>query len=87
MLNCRDVARSLASGEQADGGRRPSLAIRLHLLWCRHCRRYASQLALLGRATKKTMQHGPEELELKRRLEKTLLGGDGGSSESQTVRL
>ncbi len=68
MLNCRDVARSLASG-----GRRRSLAIRLHLLWCRHCRRYASQLALLGRATKKTMQHGPEELELKKSLQKTLL--------------
>ncbi len=68
MLNCRDVARSLASG-----GRRRSLAIRLHLLWCRHCRRYASQLALLGRASKIAMQPGPEELELKRRLEKTLL--------------
>ena len=73
MLNCSDVARSLASGEQADGGRRRRLAIRLHLLWCPHCRRYAAQLALLGRASKKAMQHGP--------------GGDGGSSESQTARL
>ena len=68
MLNCRDVARSLASG-----GRRRSLAIRLHLLWCRHCRRYASQLALLGRASKIAMQHGPQERELKKRLEKALL--------------
>ncbi len=73
MLNCRDVARSLASEEQTDAGRRHSLAIRLHLLMCRHCRRYASQLDLLGRATKKAMQPGPEELELKRRLEKTLM--------------
>ncbi len=73
MLNCRDVARSLASGEQADGGRRPSLAIRLHLLWCRHCRRYASQLDLIGLASKKAMQPGPEELELKEHLQKTLL--------------
>ena len=73
MLNCKKVARSLASGQQADAGRRQSLAIRLHLLWCRHCRRYASQLALLGRASKKAMQHGPEELELKKRLQKALL--------------
>ena len=69
MLNCRDVARSLASG-----GRRRSLAIRLHLLWCRHCRRYASQLELIGLASKIAMQPGPEELELKERLERTLLG-------------
>ncbi len=68
MLNCRDVARSLASG-----GRKRSLAIRLHLLWCRHCRRYASQLDLMGRASKKAMQHGPEDLELKKRLQKALL--------------
>ncbi len=74
MLNCRDVARSLASGEQPDGGKRRSLAIRLHLLWCRHCRRYASQLDLIGLASKIAMQPGPEELELKERLERTLLG-------------
>ncbi len=73
MLNCKEVARSLASEEQTDDGRRPSLAIRLHLLWCRQCRRYASQLALLGRASKKAMQHGPEDLELKERLQKALL--------------
>ncbi len=72
MVNCRDVARSLASGQQTDAGRRRSLAIRLHLLWCRHCRRYASQLALLVRVTKKSMQHGPEDLELKKSLQKTL---------------
>ncbi len=74
MLNCRDVARSLAAGEQADNGSRRSLAIRLHLLWCRHCRRYASQLDLIGLASKIAMQPGPEELELKERLERTLLG-------------
>ena len=73
MLNCKEVARALASGEQTDAVRRHSLAIRLHLLWCRHCRRYASQLDLMGRASKKAMQHGPEDLELKKRLQKALL--------------
>ena len=74
MVNCRDVARFLASGEQTDAGGRRNLAIRVHLLWCRHCRRYASQLELIGLASKIAMQPGPEELELKVRLERTLLG-------------
>ena len=74
MLNCRDVARSLASDEADEAGGKQSLAIRLHLLWCRHCRRYASQLELIGLASKIAMQPGPEELELKVRLERTFLG-------------
>ncbi len=44
MLTCREVTRLLASDEYLDSriGRR--LAIRMHLVMCRHCRRYASQL-------------------------------------------
>lgn len=73
MANCREVTRSLASDEASDAGGKQSFAIRIHLLWCRHCRRYASQLDLLGRATRRAMQPGPEDLELRDRLERSLM--------------
>ncbi|MEN8145494.1 MAG: hypothetical protein ABFS14_11150 [Gemmatimonadota bacterium] len=73
MANCREVARSLASDEAGDAGRRRSLATWFHLVWCRHCRRYASQLELLGQASRQAMQPQSEDLELKERLEKALL--------------
>ena len=77
MANCRDVARSLASDEAGDAETTRSLATRIHLLWCRHCRRYASQLDLLGQATRHAMQPQPEDVELRQRLEKTLLDAAG----------
>ena len=50
MLKCREV---VASADQLlDGslGRRQKFALRMHLLLCRHCRRYVRQLRVLLRA-------------------------------------
>ena len=44
MLSCRDVTRKLGSEEAAESSSWLRLQIRLHLLMCRHCRRYARQL-------------------------------------------
>ena len=52
MLRCKETARILASDALDDlaWGRR--LALRVHLLMCRHCRRYARQLRAIGAAAR-----------------------------------
>lgn len=50
MLTCREVvdqADQLIAGEL---NRRQQLAMKVHLLMCRHCRRYVRQLRALLRA-------------------------------------
>lgn len=39
--SCRETSRLIAEGE-------PSFWARLHLLYCRHCRRFRRQIRLLG---------------------------------------
>ena len=48
MPKCREVAAAVASDELARRLWHQRLAIRLHLAMCRHCRRYAAQLAAIG---------------------------------------
>ncbi len=59
MLRCREVVQLVASGEieRAPWGRR--LAVSFHLLMCRHCRRYARQLAALGAAARRLYGQAP----------------------------
>ncbi|MDA3920089.1 MAG: hypothetical protein PF501_05345 [Salinisphaera sp.] len=50
LPSCREVA-ALLSREQDDTAPTPrSLSLRLHLLMCRHCRRYERQLTWLRRS-------------------------------------
>ena len=48
MLNCSQVARSIASDEYRTGGFLKKLSVRMHLAMCRHCSRYFRQLRALG---------------------------------------
>ena len=52
MLNCRQITRLLS--QSMDGKLRwhQNLAVRLHLLYCLWCRRYAVQLKFLRKATR-----------------------------------
>ena len=50
MLNCKEVARSIATDELQAAGWRQRLAVRIHLLMCRHCRRYSRQIREIGDA-------------------------------------
>ncbi len=52
MLSCKDVATAIASDGLACRGWRHRLQVRLHLLVCRHCRRYAAQIRALGAAAR-----------------------------------
>ncbi len=50
MLSCRDLVQDAALLPTDDAPWRRLLSIRMHLLMCRDCRRYVSQLGLLVRA-------------------------------------
>lgn len=51
MLASEQVSRSIAKDELGLAGWCHRLAIRLHLLVCRHCRRYARQIEVIGAET------------------------------------
>ena len=73
MLTCKEFSRALASDELENAPWTRRLAVRFHLLMCRHCRRYRAQLQAIG-AMERDMfggQSGDEEtLE---RLQKSIL--------------
>ncbi len=63
MMSCRQVSRMIASDQLAAAGWRARLAVRPHLLMCRHCRRYAAQLAAIGDAARSLLRQdsGPSQ--------------------------
>lgn len=60
MMRCREVARLLSAGEVSESPMRRRIAVRLHLMMCGHCSRFARQLAWLGR-TARDLARGFEE--------------------------
>jgi hypothetical protein len=72
MLPCSEVTRLIASEELRRAPIRRRLAVRLHLLRCVHCRRYARELRLLGAAIRDEFRRlVPDRAELER-LEATV---------------
>lgn len=58
MLSCKELTRMIAADELAEAGFWQRLKARLHLLMCRHCRRYQAQIRALGRATREMWRGG-----------------------------
>ncbi len=89
MQNCREVAYLLASDgvEYADWPTR--LLTRLHLLYCKHCRRYATELAMIGRVGREALSADPVDAKTVQRLEGSIMDHasrghlDGQEDESQ----
>ena len=82
MLRCKEVTRKIASDELVEGGWRERLAVRLHLLWCRHCRRYVAQLRAIGAAARNLWGARAQDARTIERLERQILEGClGGSAE------
>jgi anti-sigma factor ChrR (cupin superfamily) len=61
MMSCREVARAVAAGELDALPLRRRALVRLHLLLCRHCRRYAAQIRALGRAARELCGEAPAD--------------------------
>lgn len=53
MLTCKEVSQSIAADELRAADWRHRLAVKLHLLMCRHCRRYSRQIREIGDAAQK----------------------------------
>ena len=51
MLNCRQITRLVSQSMDVKLPWHQRLAIRVHLLYCVWCRRYASQIQFLRKAT------------------------------------
>ncbi|MDA2937363.1 hypothetical protein MYX75_03760 [Acidobacteria bacterium AH-259-A15] len=82
MLSCREVTRKIASDELADANWSQRIALRLHLLMCRHCRRYAAQLHAIGAAARNLLRQSSEDLDTLKRLERQILENSlGGPAE------
>jgi hypothetical protein len=66
MLNCRQVTRLVSQAMDAKLPWHHRVAVRIHLLYCVWCRRYASQIQFLRKATRElaggTNQAGAEKL-------------------------
>jgi len=56
MPNCRDTTRLISQSMDAKLPWHRRLAMRVHLLYCVWCRRYAAQLQFLRKATRKLQQ-------------------------------
>jgi len=52
MLNCRQVTRLVSQSMDARLSWYQRLGVRIHLLYCAWCRRYAAQLQFLRKASK-----------------------------------
>lgn len=74
MPRCREVSGAVASGALDEAPIRRRLAVRLHLVMCRHCRRYARQLRAIGRATRELLSSSEAEDDSVERLRRALLG-------------
>ncbi len=90
MTNCKDVTRQIASDEFREAGWRERLAVRLHLFLCRHCRRYAAQLRVIGAAARELCGPSAQDPSTLERLERQILersrpGAEGptGTNEKQ----
>ncbi len=78
MLSCKELVRALASEELEEAGRRKRLAVKFHLVMCRHCRRYASQLKALRSTAKRlwgTEADAPDPDQIARLARKILKDG------------
>lgn len=73
MISCKEVSRAVASEELSAWGWRQRLSVRLHLLMCRHCRRYSRQMRAIGEAARGLFGGRSLEPEAHEHLRKSIL--------------
>jgi len=73
MLTCKEVSKSIASDELTTTSWRQRLSVKLHLLMCRHCRRYARQMRAIGEAAKQIFSDSPADPDSRERLRSSIL--------------
>jgi hypothetical protein len=71
MLRCKKLTEMVASDELTDAGLWLRLKIRLHLMMCRHCARYAAQIRSIGAKARErfdSSEEQPDVEDLQRRI-------------------
>lgn len=72
MQSCRDIAYLIASDGLERAGWLTRLLVRLHLLYCRRCRRYAADLETIGRVSRETWDIASVDSQTVQRLERAI---------------
>ncbi len=88
MQNCREVTYLIARDglEHADWSMR--LRTRLHLLYCKHCRRYATEFTMIGRIGREVFSADSVDPKTLQRLEGSIMDyALGGHEEGQEKRV
>ena len=74
MVTCKEVATAIGRDEWRTASWRRRLALRLHLLMCSACRRYAAQIRAVGTAARSLFGEHCEDPTVLKRLHQTILG-------------
>ena len=74
MRTCKDVATAIGRDDLHTAPWWRGLALRLHLLMCPHCRRYAAQIRAIGTAARRLFREHGEDPKVLERLHETILG-------------
>jgi anti-sigma factor RsiW len=82
VLSCREVTRSIAADELETSTLGRRLQVRLHLLMCRHCRRYAAQMRAIGQAAREIFRPAPDEKATVDRLRDAILKSEADPDRS-----
>ncbi len=80
MQSCRDVAYLIASDGLEHAGWPTRLLTRLHLLYCRRCRRYAADLDTIGHVSRDMWKITSVDPQAVQRLEGAIMNQASGKS-------
>lgn len=84
MRTCRQVSHDLAADVLRSAGLRRRIGIRMHLLMCDNCRRFAEQLEQMGVALRQLSQAGDPRLTDKEAEQRILARIQSSSARSQS---
>ena len=73
MLSCEEVSRAIASDELDAAGWHKRLSVELHLLMCRHCRRYYRQMREIGASARRLLAESSQDRSSRERLRASIL--------------
>jgi predicted anti-sigma-YlaC factor YlaD len=77
MMSCREVSTVVSSGPLAEQPAAVRIRVRVHLMMCRHCRRFWRQIRALDRSVRAALRGYEEEMppDLPKRVAERLSGG------------
>jgi anti-sigma factor ChrR (cupin superfamily) len=76
MLRCKEVTRLCASEDIRGARWRTRIAVRTHLLMCRHCRRYVRELSRIGTAVRALAHDEADDVDRNEALIRRVLPDD-----------